>query len=100
MDLIIILAVIALVIFFFKRFSNVVYIIVIVDIFLRIVNYINVRFLTGVVHNFIATNFPSSVPAVLAKYSNGLFYDVLMVLFVIVYIIFESYIIRTFFKRN
>lgn len=100
MDLILIMAIIGLVVFFFKRFSNVVYVIAIIDIFLRIVNFINVKLLTGTIHTWISNNIPANIPVILSKYASGLLYNILIYLYVIVFILFEAYIIKAFFKRN
>ncbi len=100
MDLIVFLAILGLVIFFFKRFFNVINAIAIIDIFLRIVAFLNLEFLTGEIHKWIEINIPENIPAILSNYSSGLFYTILLYLYVLSFIIFEFYIIKTFFKRK
>jgi hypothetical protein len=100
MDLVILIILLAIVVIIFKKFSSFVYFMVIIDLFLRILHeltsLINVYELTSFVTKYI----PASVPAILAKYSAGIFYTLLIWGYVIVYIIFETYIVRTFMKKK
>lgn len=100
MDLVILLVLIALVIFFFKRFSNVIYCLGIIDIFLRIVTFIKVQLLKGEIYVFINKYFPASIPKIIENYSSGLLYTILLWLYVAGMIIFEFYLIRNFFRRK
>ena len=100
MDLIIILVLIGFVLFFFRRFSSFIYFIGIMDIFLRIVTFIKVQLTTGTVYNFINQYIPANIPTVLANYSSGILYTILLWAYVIAMIIFEFYLIRTFFRRK
>lgn len=97
---IIILVLIALAVMIFKKFSSFVYYIGIVDIFLRILSFfahnIPLRFL----QDFLATYFPSSVSHIIQIYSSGIFETVLLWLLVIIYIMLDFYLIRTFFKKK
>lgn len=100
MDLIILVAIILIVVICFRRFSNFVYAIAIIDIFLRILTFFQLNIPVAAISNFLATYFPSNIPAILAAYSNGILYTILLWGYVILMIIFEYYIICTFIHRK
>ena len=73
---------------------------VIIDLFLRILTLIRINLAIPELTHLIVKYIPESIPAILAKYSSGIFYTVLMWGYIILYIIFEWYIIRTFLKKK
>ncbi len=100
MDLIILIALIVIVVLFFKDFKSVVYFIGIVEIFFRlthiIVNKLKIESLITVVNNYI----PNSLANILAKYANGLLYDVMVWGLIILFICFEVYLVKYWIKKN
>ncbi len=101
MDIIIILLLVGFCVFFFKRtFSSFIYIIVIIDIFLRLLNFFKLNLVNGEIRHFISKYFPTSVQAVISNYTSGAIEVFLTWLLVIIYIIFEFYIIRTFIRKK
>lgn len=100
MDLVILLVLLGVVIFFFRRFSSFIYFIAITDIFLRIVTFIKLELTTGEIFALLNKYIPANIPAILGNYSSGLLYTILVWLYVIAFIIFEGYIIRTFFRKK
>ena len=86
MDLIVILILMVLVLFFFRKFSSFI--------------YFKVELTTGVIYDFINQYVPANIEAVLANYSSGLLYTILLWAYVLAMIIFEFYIIRIFFRRR
>lgn len=100
MDLAIFLILLALVIFFFKRFSSFIYFVAIVDIFLRILTFIknnvNVPELYALINRYI----PENVPSIIGKYTNGIIYTILVWIYVIIFCIFLFYVTRTFFRKK
>lgn len=100
MDLVILLVLMGLVIFFFKRFSNFIYFIAIADILLRIVTFAKEQLASGDVYTFMNKYIPSNIPAIIGNYSSGLLYTILVWLYVVAFIIFEFYILRTFFRKK
>lgn len=100
MDLVILLVLLAIVIFFFKRFSSFVYFIAIVDIFLRILTFVknncNVPELYALINKYI----PESIPAIIDKYTNGIVCTVILWIYVIIFCIFLFYTTRIFFKKK
>ena len=97
---IIILVVGALAVLIFKRFSNVVYYIGIVDIFLRILSFIAANIPIKEISNFIYTYFPSSVPSIINMYSSGIFNTILMWVLCLLYIFLDIYLIKIFWKKK
>lgn len=100
MDLVILLVLMGLVIFFFKRFSNVIYFIAIADILLRIVTFVKEQLATGEILAFMNKYIPANIPAIIGNYSSGLLYNILVWLYVVAFVIFEFYILRTFFRKK
>ena len=100
MDLLILIIVIFLVAIFFRKFSNFVYAFAIVDIFLRILNFIRMNIGLDDVSNLIEKYFRSSIPAMIDVYTSGSLNMILMWIYVIIFMIFEFYIIRTFFHKK
>ena len=99
MDLAIFLILLALVIFFFKRFSSFIYFVASVDILLRILTFVknhSVPELRDLINKYI----PENVPAIIGKYTNGIVFTVIEWLYVIVMCIFLFYTIRIFFKKK
>lgn len=100
MDLIILALLIILTIVFFRKFSNVVYVICIFDIFLRIVSKIDVMLNIKELSNLVNKYLPNSVLSIINNYSSGIINTILVWIYIGLYIVFLSYIIRTFFKKK
>ena len=101
MDVIILIAVIVLFVFLFKRtFSSFVYAVAVTDIFFRIVTYLKIRLTSGSLYAFLDRYIPSNIPAVIEKYTNDEFSIVLIWGYVILMIGFEFYEIRIFMKKR
>lgn len=99
-DLIVFLVLAAIVIFVFKRFSSFIYYIAIIDIFLRIATFVKTDVVNGEVFKIIDKYLPENIPTIINTYSTGILSTILIWLYVIAFVIFEYYIIRTFFKRK
>lgn len=101
MDVIILIAVIVLFVFLFKRtFSSFVYAVAVTDIFFRIVTYLKIKLTSGSLYAFIDANIPSNIPTVIEKYTNYEFSLVLIWAYVVIMIVFEFYAIRTFMHKK
>lgn len=100
MDLVILVILIGIVVFFFRRFSSFVYFMAIMDIFFRLIHMfadlLNIYELTMFINKYI----PLSIPSIINTYSTGIFNTLLMIGYLILGAIFEFYIIRTFFKKG
>ncbi len=101
MDLLILVILLLIVILFFKRFSNVVYFIGIVDIFFRLFHIMKANIEIKEVVEFLnKLQIPTSIPGLLAEYSTGILYTILVWGYIIIMWIFLSYVTKTFIKRK
>lgn len=98
--LVILFILMGIVIFVFKRFSHFIYFLAIVDIFLRIIGYLKVLLGIPELTAFFNKYIPASLPAIINTYSSGIFNTILLWMYLIAFIVFESYIIRTFFRKK
>lgn len=99
-DLIILLAIIILVSTFFKRLSNFIFIIVIIDIFLKILSFIADNVFIPNLQMFLIKYFPASVSALITRYTSGPITTFVNWLIVIIYVMFLYYIVKIFFKKK
>jgi len=88
------------VIAFFKKVSNFVYSVAIIDIFLRILDFIKYNVKIDSIGNFIGKYFPSNMISIIDKYTSGIISDILTWIYVIIMIAFEYFIIREFFRNK
>ena len=101
MDVVIIMAIIGAIVFFFKRtFSGFIYAVGMVDIFLRILAFLKGQILGGEALEFVNRWFPESIPAIIERYTDGVLTTVLFWVYVVIMIIFEVYIIKGFIKKK
>lgn len=100
MDLVILVTILMCVIMFFRKFSNFVYAVAIIDIFLRIMEFIKYNLGNKEVMLFISKYFPNNVLTIINKYSSGMFNEILAWVYVGVMGIFLFYTIRTFFNKR
>lgn len=98
-DAIVVLFLLVIVIFVFRKLSSFVYAMAIIDIFLRILTFIKYNSVPEL-KSLIGKYFPESIPSIIARYSDGIFYNILMWAYVIVFIIFLGYIIKYFIKKR
>ncbi len=99
MELVIVLTLLIISLFLFKKFNSFVYSLAIIDIFLRIINFLKINLLSSELHRFLGSNFPTSIPSIINKYTIGLFKETLMWAYVINFIILEIYLLRALFKK-
>ncbi|MEG0995274.1 MAG: hypothetical protein RSE91_04855 [Bacilli bacterium] len=99
-DLAILIILIVAVIFFFRKFSSFVYAVVIIDIFLRIMTFIKGNIGLPDVSALITKYLPTSIPDIIGTYAKGVVYTLIMWGFVIIYIIFLTYIIKTLWHKK
>lgn len=88
-----------LVIVFFKDFHAFVYFVVAADIFLRLVTYFKVNIIKDTAFVFL-NHIPNDVPAIIKSLDLGKFDEILIFVYVIIYMIFEGFLIRNFVKRK
>lgn len=100
MDLIIVLVLIVLVAFFYKKFKFEVYFIGILEIFLRLINYIANHIEIDTVSTFVNKYIPSSLFNLIGKYSNGLLSTIFSWVLIAMLVLFEFYLIKNFIKKK
>lgn len=100
MDLIILVVLIGIVVFFFKQFSSFVYFMAIMDIFLRLFHMIKSCLNIAEFTLFVDKYIPISIPGIINTYSTGIFNTLLILGYIILVAIFEFYTIRIFFKKK
>lgn len=101
-DLIVLIVLMIVVIMFFKRFSSFVFFIAIIDIFLRILTFIKNNIGLPDVAALIGKYLPESIIDIIDKYTNSipLLNTILRWAFIIIMIIFLSYIIKIFIHKK
>lgn len=101
-DLIILIVLIIVVIMFFKNFSSFVFFMAIVDIFLRILAFIKRNIGLPDVASLIGKYLPENIFDIIDKYSSTipLLNTILKWAFVIIMIIFLSYIVKIFIHKK
>ncbi len=99
-DLVVLIILILVVVMFFKRFSSFVFFMAIIDIFLRILTFIKYNIGLKDVSGIIDKYLPESIFDIIHKYTNGIFATILEWCFVVIMIIFLSYIIKIFLKKK
>ena len=100
-DLIVLIVLILIVIMFFKRFDSFVYFVAIIDIFLRILAFIKNNIGLNDVSVLIGKYLPESIFGIIDKYVG--YYMINIILkwsFVVIMIIFLSYITKLFIKKK
>lgn len=100
MELIIIALLIILTVVFFRRFSNVVYVICIIDIFLKILNKLDVLLGIPEYSNLVNKYFHNSIQDIINSYSSGIINTIFSWILLGIYIVFLFYVIGTFFRKK
>lgn len=98
MEIVILIIIVLLVAIIFKRLSNTIIFLGLIDIFLRIVDFIG-RNTTKQINTFINKYFPSSIIGIIEKYSSGIVETVLIWLFVVLMIMFLYYVFKMLIRR-
>ena len=100
MDLIILVVLVIIVVFFFKDFKSVVYFLAILEILFRLIHIIKAKLgileLTKVINNYV----PASLTTIIARYANGLLYDIMVWGLIVLFIFFEFYLIEYWIKKG
>lgn len=101
-DLIVLVVLIFIVVMFFKRFSSFVFFMAIVDIFLRILTFVKNNIGLPDVAALINKYIPESIIAIIDKYTSTIpiLNSILRWVFVIIMMIFLSYIVKIFINKK
>lgn len=95
-DAIVVVVLLLVVLFVFRKFSSFVYAFAIIDIFLRIMCYFKIK----VPLKELGKIFPANIPAILDKYTDGIVYDILEWTYVFIMICFLVYITNYFIHKR
>ena len=98
MDILVIFIILLIVALVFKKVSNVIIFFGLIDVFLRILDYIGKNTITDV-NNIINKIFPDSIPAIISTYSTGTLESILMWAYVLLMILFVYYVFRMLLHR-
>lgn len=99
-DLIILITLILIVIFISRDIKYPVYLIGIIEIFLRLIHYIGDHLGMQDLNKVINNHLPQSIFNILNKYTSGIIYDILSWLLVLIFILFLYYLIKYLIRRK
>ena len=99
-DAIIVVALIIVAFCWFRRFSKIVYAVGIIDIFLRLINYISSNIGVPGFKKWVRGIFPQSMPSLLDTYMDGLLLNIFVWIYVFFMVVFLFYSIRTFIRKK
>ena len=99
-DAIIIVALIIFAFCWFRRFSKMVYAVGIIDIFLRLINYISANIGIPGFKSWVRGIFPSSIPGLLDRYMDGILLTIFVWIYVFFMVVFLFYSTRTFIRKK
>ena len=86
-DLLVLIILLIVVVFVFKRFSSFVYSVAIIDIFLRILNFIELNVEVPELQKLIHKYFPDSIASLIYQYTDGILTTILMWVYVALFAI-------------
>lgn len=92
-DIAIIIILLLVAAFLFRKLSNFFYMFAAIDIFLRIITFLKYNIKIPELQSFFNKYFSENIFEILAKYTNGLLYDCLAWVCVGFYVIFLGYIV-------
>lgn len=98
MDIVVIFIILIIVALIFKRFDNTIIFFGLIDIFLRILNFIgNNTF--KILNDFINKYFPASIPSIIRNYVDGSIEIVFIWIYIAIMILFVYYVFRMLLHR-
>jgi hypothetical protein len=100
MEGIILICLIVGTILFYRKLSNAIYVVAIIDILLRILTFIKSNLGIKEITKYIDEYVPESIPYIIKVYTDGVLTDILLWIFVAVMGLFLYYTIRIFFKKR
>lgn len=98
MDIVVIFILLLIAALVFKKFSNVIIAFGLIDIFLRILDYIGKNTVKEV-NEIINKIFPDSIPAIIKGYSTGILESILMWGYILLMILFVYYVFKMLVHR-
>lgn len=100
LDAVIVVALIIFAVCWFRRFSKLVYAFAIIDLFLRLIDYIANNIGIKGFQIWVNNIFPNSIPAIITRYTNGLLFTIIIWIYVGIMVFFLGYTIRAFIRKK
>ena len=100
MDGIIIIIILIVIGVYFRKVDKIVMGVAIIDLFLRLFNYIVSNIQINGISEYIEKYLPASIPSLIGNYTTDIIYNILMWLYVICMAIFLGYTVKYFFKKK
>ena len=98
MDIVVIFIILLIVALVFKRLDNVIIFFGLIDVFLRIFDYIGKNTIKEI-NDVINKIFPDSIPAIISNYSSGTLESILVWCYVLLMLLFAFYVLRMLIHR-
>lgn len=98
-DLIVVILLLLISIFYFKKFSKFVYFVGLLELFFRLASFLKANLAIKELDK-ILNYIPASIFALLAKYTKGILFSILAWACFIILVIFFYYILKIFLKRK
>lgn len=95
-DIAVIIIALLVVVFLFRKLSSFVYAYAIIEIFLQLIDFLVVKLEL----NDVGRIFPSNIPAIYAKYLDGVLLDIALWLHFGIFVCFLVYIVSYFIKKR
>ncbi len=99
-DVVLLIVLIVAGVCYFRRLDSSVYFIASLDIFFRILTFIKNNLGVKEISEFIGKYFPESIPAVIYKYTDGVVSDILVWIYVIMFVVFLFYTVQILWKKR
>lgn len=99
-DVVLLIVLIVAGVCFFRKLDSSVYFISSLDIFFRILTFIKNNLGIKEISNFISNYFPESIPGIIAKYTDGILYTILIWVYVAMFAVFLFYTVRILWKKR
>lgn len=99
-DVVLLIVLIVAGVCYFRRLDSSVYFIASLDIFFRILTFIKNNLGVKEISEFISKYFPESIPAVIYKYTDGVVSDILVWIYVIMFVVFLFYTVQILWKKR
>lgn len=100
LDAVIVIALVIVAVCWFRSFPKMVYAFAIIDLFLRLLNYIANNIGIKEFAHWVNRIFPNSIPSIISKYSNGILQDILVWVYIAIMVFFLFYTIRVFIRKK
>ena len=100
LDAVIVLALVIFAVCWFRKFSKLVYAFGVIDIFLRLLHFIASNLGIKEFTRWVNRIFPRSIPAIIANYSGGIIYTILLWIYIVLMVFFLGYSFRTLIRKK